>query len=69
MCILGAANVMESVVNWTVLTGNRGADHGSLQAAWPDIRRIVARSPQRHNALAGLAAITRRAEETAFAVL
>jgi hypothetical protein len=57
---------MESVVNWTVLTGNRGADHGSLQAAQPDIRRIVAtRSPQRHNALAGLAAMTRRIEESA----
>jgi hypothetical protein len=56
---------MESVVNWTVLTGNRGVDQGSLQAARPDIRRIVARSPQRHNARAGLAAITWRAEESA----
>jgi len=56
---------MESAVNWTIPTGNRGAAHGSLQAARPDIRRIVARSPQRHNALAGLAAITRRIEESA----
>jgi hypothetical protein len=28
---------MESVVNWTILTGNRGAAHGSLQAARPDM--------------------------------
>ena len=31
--LLGTANVMESVVNWTIVTGNRGAPHGSLQAA------------------------------------
>jgi hypothetical protein len=39
-------------VNWTV---NRGAPHGSLQAARPDIRRIVACLPQHHSELAGLA--------------
>jgi hypothetical protein len=44
--LLGTANVMEGVVNWTILIGNRGAAHGSLQAAQPAIRRIVACSPQ-----------------------
>ena len=32
-----------NAVNWTV---NRGAPHGSLQAARPDIRRIVALSQE-----------------------
>ena len=50
--LLGTANVMEGVVNWTILIVNRGAAHGSLQAAQPAIRRIVACSPQHHSELA-----------------
>jgi hypothetical protein len=46
---------MEGVVNWTILIGNRAAAHGSLQAALPAIRRIVACLPQHHSELAGLA--------------
>ena len=53
--LLGTANVMEGVVNWTILIGNRAAAHGSLQAALPAIRRIVACLPQHHSELAGLA--------------
>jgi hypothetical protein len=47
--------VMEGGVNWTILIGNRGAAHGSLQATQPAIRRIVACLPQHHSELAGLA--------------
>jgi hypothetical protein len=45
--------MMEGVVNWTILIGNRGAAHGSLQAVQPAIRRIVACSPQHDSELAG----------------